>query len=274
MDRTSKLKVGARELRASIFCSLPWGYRVAHALTVLASQTTKVFGRILGGVFLQRAVEGMPDPGPTWDPLVRDPSRTLPPNYYADFGDKVFRIMAGKFRDPSMVEEAMVEVMTKFTMHPDLVQEGTARQRAEEFVIVSTKNRILNRIKAEKRRPHESFFDTDQDGQERSFDLADPRAAEKFEDFFSAQAMRELRTDLSHIMDWAPGYLEMILEGYGDAEIIGDPARGRPSLLAQRLRAGDYLRTSTGVTLTMGSWSKPGGYKQKIRDVVNEHIEA
>jgi len=274
MDRQGRLKIGAQALRVSIFCDLPWGYRVAHALTVLASQTTNVFGRILGSVFLQRAVEGMADPGPHWDPSARDPSRTLPTNYYADFGGKVFRIMSGKFRDPSLVEETMVEVMTKFAMHPELVQKGTGRSRAEALVIEATKNTLRNRIKAEQRRPHESLFDTDQDGQERTLDLDDPHAAEKFEDFFNAQDMRGIRRDLAHIMDWAPGYLDMVLEGYDDTEIIGDPVRGKPSLLAQRLHAGNYLMTRTGVPLSLGSWSKPGGYKQKIRDVVNRHIES
>jgi hypothetical protein len=60
--------------------------------------------------------------------------------------------MVKKFRNPEKVEEAMIEMMAKFAMRPDLIHEGVDHHKAEGLVWTSVQNTILNAIKAEGRR--------------------------------------------------------------------------------------------------------------------------
>jgi hypothetical protein len=273
MDRTASLLRTARELRARVFRSLPWGFRVAHLFTVLASDTLYVFGRVIGSVFLRQKVEGMPEPPPSWNPAARDPAMTLPKNYYADYANKVYRRLLSKFRDPELVEMAMMTIATKFAQNPSLVHEGSPLHSAEGLVTLSTERICLNLIeqKNRNRKRERSLFDTDEEGEERSIDLEDPRSMAHFDELFPAHQMGELKRDLKRILPWAPDYLDMAIDGFDDTEIIGNPAKGKPSLLAEKLHQ-DALLSPAGVPMSLAMWSKPGGYKDKIKKVIQEHL--
>lgn len=267
MDRLAALLVTAEELRGATFRALPWAYRVAHVVRVMVGTGTgDVFGRYVGALFLTSGVEGMPDPGPKWDPTARDPVRTLPVNYYRDFGDKAVRILTRKFGDFSVVEDALMNAMSLVAAKKVRIQEGTARSRAEAYVMTTLVNEAKRIMRERYRMPQESLTRDETD--DIPFELEDTDALDEYERMFSVSDMKAIRQALGRVAPWAPMYLDMVLEGYDDAEIIGDPIRNRPSLLARRLGVGDYLPTTKGLPMSVGSWSKPGGYKSQIREVI------
>lgn len=257
MDRLASLRLAARELRASIFRSLPWGTRVAHLFMVLASSTTDAFGRAFFDVFRKRGVVGLDDADPR------------------SFGSSLYRAMFARFRNDELVEDSMVDVLMKFTKNPSLIDEGSTFARVSGLIKLAVANQILTKLKSESRlrKKHKSLFDTDEDGEEVGLDFDDPKSLDKYKEV--NLDLPRIRRDVSRILPWAPKYVDMILEGYNDAEIIGDPAKGQPSLLAEKLRLDTkFLPNPSGQPMTIGMWSKPGGYKDKIRDVMRKHVKA
>lgn len=255
MDRFATLRTAARVLRAAIFRSLPWGVRVAHLFVVLASGTTYAFGRAFFDLARKRGVVG----------LEKADSRK--------FGSDVYRAMFAKYRDDELVEDSMVDVLMNFTSRPDLIEDGTTVPQLFGLVRAAVNNQILTRLrsKARERKKHKSLFDTDEEG-EATFDILDPEALDRYRDV--ELDLPRIRREVGRILTWAPDYVDMVLEGHGDAEIIGDPAKGRSSLLAEKLRLDPpYLTNPSGQPMTVGMWSKPGGYKDKIRQVMREHVK-
>lgn len=272
MDRVASLRLASIELRASIFRSLPIGVRFARVLTAL-STIAGPFAQTLGSVFLLRNVQGMPDPGPRWNPKARKPADTLPRGYFEDFGRKVELTFLRKVRDPDLVEDAMMTVMTKIFLHPELIQEGSSLTSAQGFVLTSVGNAVKDAVKSQGRRREVSLHDTDEDESPSGMiELDDPGAADTFREMFFRLNMRAVKQDLAKIAPWAPGYLDMVLEGYEDIEIIGDPKKGRESLLAKRLHLPELVGPG-GVPVSMGMWSKANGYKDKIKKVLNKHLQ-
>ena len=271
MDRVASLRFAARELRASIFRSLPWGVRLAHVWTVLSSVGIP-FGQAVGAVFLMRGVEGMPDPGPKWNPNARKPADTLPRGYFGDWGKKVELTTLRKVRDADLVDDAMLTVMSKLLLKPETIREGVSVSEAQSFVLRGVMNAALDLVREQNRRREVSLFDVDDDDDRSGvIDLDDPRAAEKFEDLFKHLDLRRVKQDLARLLPWAPDYLDMLMEGYEDMEIIGDPSKGRESLLAKRLHLPN-LTNLDGVPMSMGMWSKPNGYKDKIKKILGKHL--
>lgn len=265
MNRLASLRVASRELRASIFRSLPWGYRVAHAFTVLAAGTVETFGRAIGDVFLKRNVPDMPEHGH---------GRTLPTGYYRDFADRVFKLMVSKFHRPDYVEDAMVEVMSKLSLNPNSLHEVSSRKEAENFVLKSVQNAILNIIKYEKRRDHGSMHREDEEGEEVNVDFADPTSMHALEELMTSSTKAAIMRDLKRVLPWADGYFEMLLDGYNDKEIVGDADKGQPSMLAEKLHLPTpYLTNPSGKPMSLGMWSKPNGWKDKVKAVIQNHLE-
>ena len=268
MDRVASLLRLARETRASVFRSLPWGYRVAHLFTVLSSGTVDVFAKTVGWVFLHQKVEGL-EPPPGWTP--RTPINLTPGAPFAKFANEVFRRCLGKFRDAELVEDAMSEVMSKFAMKPDLLTEGTPLQSAQGLISKSVMNLCLNKIKSKNLRRTDSLYDTDGEGEEHTIDVEDPKALRSLDDLLSREQMAAIKRDIAKILPWAPAYLDMVLDGHDDEEILGNPKRNKPSLLADRLNV-PVLTNPSGVPMSLAMWSKSNGYKDKIHAVIRKHM--
>lgn len=272
MDRIASLRVAAQQLRVGIYRTLPFNVRASRAVLAVADFVIQGFGQAIGAVFLQRGVTGIPDPGPRWNPASTAPARTLPRGYLADLGHMVFAGNVRAFRNPELVEDAMVEVMTKFTMHPDLVREGSDYSVAKNLVYTAVKNAILNKLKTEGRakQRHKSIFDTDdEDG--GAMELRDPSALDSIDDFVDASQLREIKQKVRHILPWAPGYIDMLMDGHNDREIIGDPQGGRPSLLAKELGLDTpYLTNPKGQPMTIAMWSN--NWKPRVWEAVKEAL--
>jgi hypothetical protein len=169
----------------------------------------------------------------------------------------------------------MMEVAAKFGRNPKLVAEGSELHSAQGLIATSIQNSILNAIKAENiRRPPgtQSIFDTDEEGQERTIDLEDPQALHSFESLITQQQLSGIRKDLSKILPWAPDYLDLLLDGYNDREILGDPKAGKPGVLAEKLGL-PALTNPSGMPMSLAMWSKVNGYKDKIEKVITKHLQ-
>lgn len=249
MAHISILRTAALTLRTSTFRSLPWGRKVAHALTVLASSTATAFGRALQDALEKRGIK-------------LDGRR---------FGEKVYRAMLGKYRDTELVEDAMIDVATKFSVKPELLRADLGQSAVESYVMQAVQFAVMTALKAKRNLKEDSLFDTDDSGEDLALELDDPRAVAQFEDLLDASDVRILKNKLRSVLPWAPGYLDMLLDGYTDKEIIGDVDKGFPSELAKKLHQ-EWLTNPKGQPMTMGMWSKPGGWKDKVRDIIRQHM--
>lgn len=275
MQKIAHLQRTADLLRARIFRTLPWGARVAHAFTVLSNSTISTVGRAVGAVFLQRGVVGMPDPGPTWNPNAREPALTLPSTYYSTQIAAVFRKMVSSRRaTPDTVEDALITATARLTAKPEYIAEGSPENKARAYFVTMVQSAFSRQQQTTRRALPPgamSMHEVNDEGEEYTLDIEDPKSLEYFEELFPLHKMGPVNHDLKRIVDWAPEYWQMVLDGYSDREILGNPQQGVPGLLAEKLRL-PYLANPKGQPMTLGMWSKSDGYKDKIEKVIRKHL--
>lgn len=286
MKRIASLRRAALELRASIFRSLPWGYRVAHFFfTVLASREVDDVARILAAVFFVRHVEGMEGlysgqlrPGDLKAQVNQVISRIRAPLELRSFVSKMHGTLVHRYgkHNEEFVTGAMLEAITKFHAKPDVVDEGVPLKKAQNLFFTAVHNLLKNKFDKAYLR-HEQSGTGEHDGEDVDMlvNLEDPKALEsfkQFEDLLSPSELNDLKRDAARVLPWAPGYIDMLMDGYTEADIIGDPAKGRPSLLAEKLHLKN-LTNPDGVPMSMGMWSKPGGWRHKVMEVLKRRLQ-
>lgn len=289
MDRIAALLKAARDLQRRLWCSLPFGYRLAHLLCALSSSALEAYGKAFYTAFLQKGVTGMPDifnkPAEQWfaeqPENIRDTPKLadkLPKDYGYDLANLVKKILLRKFGDPGLVDEALSGFYMRYLASGHLrFTRGTSLADAHRFVIESVKRELINLLKSRGRKREQSLFQEDE-GEERTIDIRDPNAFEHLEDTFPDWHQPVVKRDLMRVAPWVPAYLDLATEGYGDDEIFGwsksDPYSGsKPSELAKRLGLDFVPRPGSKDPLGRGLWSKPGtGTKNKIVEVLNSHI--
>lgn len=270
MERIASLRLAARQLRASIFRSLPLGFRLAHAI-VVASSLGESLGRYFGAIFLKAGVEGMPDPGPRWNPDSPRASDTLPRGYLEDYGESLYRGMLRFSRDIGWVADTIADFLA---YHKDVVpRKGSSLSDAQGYVRRSVSNFFLDKLKKNKRRDELARFERmegeDDEGKATVMDFDDPSAFEKFDEYVTESKVREIKREIAKIVPWAPKWLDMLMEGEQETDIIGDPKTGRPSALAEQMGLDTpYLTTSDGTPMSYPMWSNR--YKKKVVEKMKE----
>jgi len=235
MDIIANLIARADDLRRSIFVSLPFEVRLAAIFTRLALDSVQTLGRALGATFLLSGVTDMPDPGPAWNPQARRPELTLPPGYMKDFASSVYGLVIKKFGDPSIADEAIQHFLLKVTTTK--VIKPVPRRSAESFVRDGVVKAALDIVRQRRRRERPNLSDSlDQLGDEgRSLAeaLDDPRALRYIERKLSPRVWRLWMAYLAHeLHPDIPAYLGLSMQGFTDAEIIGDPRKkDKPGML-------------------------------------------
>ncbi len=212
-------------------------------LVKLANTHTDIFGRAIYAEFLKRRITGMPEingrPAEEFD-ITRNPSRLadrLPKNYGAEFGEKCFRTLMGKFRNPQLVDNILDSFYERFLMSgASHLHEGAHLHQVESYVISGLINQGLNMIKSRSR----EISDHDDEGDSYDFtDVEDPHALEQFErdplkhiDIEDVlHKLPQLSSQLRRIHPDAEEFIRLLLEGHSKLDIVGDYRKNRPSML-------------------------------------------
>lgn len=212
------------DLNRNIHASLPWGYRVAALLVVIAGNSLDAFGRAAYAEFIRAVVRGMPDtPGgkPALD-LVQDVERrgadALPAGYGIPFASRVFKILISKFGDPEIAEEAMSHVLLQIARRKIHIRNGSSLQEAEKMLIVVALNGARDTLRARSRRREQSLVRED-DGAQTMVDVEDPQAFEQLDKLLPASELRQLLRDVGSVHPRAPEWLRAKLDGQTGVEI-------------------------------------------------------
>lgn len=260
MSQIATLRQAAQHVRIATFKSMPWGQRVARFLVAVLGDTAKAFD---GALTKELEKQGFPS---NVTRLVRGTGKQI--------SDKL-----GGRKTPEMVEDAMVMVLVdmargKFDFQKgDTVygpDEAADKMRSIQSYLTTAVNFKLNdeRKKLKKQREREqSLFDTEL----KDFDPADQSAYDAFAELLDGSSINELKRKLNAVLPWGGHWLAMSMEGWKDNEIIGDKDKGKPSELAAKLGM-EWLPNPKGLPMTMGMWSKPGGWKDKLTEVITDHL--
>jgi len=252
MDRVASLLKSARELRRKIFASMPWGYRLAHLILVLANANAEGWGKLLYALFLQKGVKGMPDirgqDANEWfeaqpDAIKKERnadklSRKLPSGYGSGFGHKIYKFALVIAHRPDKVDDELQKLMEYLTVRGgiDHMHDGVDLSKAESYIINSVQNRSYN-IQEEKKRELSrgtSLTVTDSDGNTVQVDKTDPEAAKRLDQQIELRHILSKPTTERALNKAHPDgmtFIELILEGYDVSEIVGNPKVGEPGML-------------------------------------------
>jgi hypothetical protein len=153
MDRIASLVKYAQGIRRRLWASLPFGYRLARLFESLSEAFIVDWGRQLGALLLQQGIEGMPDPGPNWDPNRPDPRR-LPRGYLKAEALVAYRIALQKLKNPDDAVDALQDVLLKLTTGGSKIQPGVPLSMAMSYIRQGVNFTCLNIIRARKTSPH------------------------------------------------------------------------------------------------------------------------
>lgn len=279
MDRTALLR-RASEVRRRIFASLPWGIRFASVLNQIAAETghsrtwgvrfasflyrlaldaTTIhnWGRALGAEFLLAGVEGMPDPGPRWNPNSKSPALTLPSGYLATEMRQIYSLLtSGKHNfDEETAKDAIDMWIAKVHGgHVKIDKEKAKSGLSSALSYAKTgigfeANEIRRKApggivgipkekKKEVGRP-ESLEDVGDESKTLRREIEDPHALAKFQRLLSDRMRKEWMEYLAkHVHPDIEIYLDLLMEGHSIKEIIGWPNKGIPSKLPHWTQGG------------------------------------
>lgn len=219
------LRLRAINLSRRIYASLPWGYRLAGVLVVLAGDSLDAFGRTVYSEFIRAVVRGMPDTPsgkPAFD-LIQDVERrgpdALPAGYGRTFAARVFKILLAKFSDSEIVEEAMSRVLLQIARRKIHVTNGVSLHEAEALIITVAMNGGRDLLRSRNRRQERSLVR--EDVEPTVMDVEDPSAFERLDKLLPADELRSLLRELERVHPRAPEWLRSRLNGDSGREIAG-----------------------------------------------------
>lgn len=245
MDRTSSLYKRAADLTRRLFASQPFYVRLARVFEILAGgdPLLQALGRSLGAVFLLRGVKDLPPVNgkPALEWLAAQPrtdvntlTRRLPSNYLDDFAAKLRRSIYAKFGE-SVGGEAFSAWLIRFVISGgyETMHEGLSLQQAGGFVFGAIKNQALNLIKRDRHeRTQQSLDEMNDDGDRHRLDPKDPNSVKDFleeDPLWKSPQVRRILEQKAH--PDAPLFLDLLMQGYTQNEIVGDWRKNRPSML-------------------------------------------
>lgn len=212
MDRISRLVVAAGTLRRRIWASLPWGVRIAEFMTRMALTQTDAYGQAFYEVFLKNDVADVPNPRGS------EAKR---------FGMRAYKALMSKFHNPQLVEDVLSSFMMRFIESgAKHLRDGASLADAENYVLRGLTNEGLNHLR-KKREVSDTYVS---EGEEKRHEL--PIFDEDTVERQLRRLLPRMRSKLEAIHPDAPLYVKLsLIDGHTDQEIIGDVARGIPSML-------------------------------------------
>ena len=287
MITIASLQKRAADVRRALFASLPLGVRRVYAFSVLADTDLAAIGRTLGLIFIRKKVQGLPDipsgphAGPALDfPIdkLQKPERFLPITYLSGFAQSLGEMMRHKY-GPDLAERAIDDWLFYF-----VVKNSWHNMREGEPLSV-VRNYVLRAMEEHARRLRKrqdikwwsgtkSIDDVPEgdEGRGPSHEIADPAAEDAILHGIPAYQRSKIRHKLEHIHPDAPLYLDLLMAGYKDKEIV-------LGLNADE-RLPDGTVVPAGKSLLPHLREKPMGYfnwqktyRSKIRDLLAEELE-
>jgi len=214
----------ASKLSRKIYAAMPWGYRVAGLLTILAADALDAFGRTMSAEMVMSVVRGMPEIGgkPAMD-WIQDVHRkgadVLPTGTGREFAARVYKILLTKFGDPEIAEEAMSAVLLASARKKIHIANGVSMHEAGSYIITACLNAARDLLRARGRRREDSLVrDRDEDSGQND-EVEDPRAFERLDEALPASELRKILTELGDVHPRAPEWLKARLDGQSGQEI-------------------------------------------------------
>lgn len=214
----------AIDLSRRLFVSMPWGFKVAQLLTVLAGDALDAFGRAAYGEMIKAVVRGMPDAPngkAAYDYLGDVTSRgadALPSGYGRSFANRVYRILLSKFSDPEVAEEAMSRVMMQVVRGKVHIRSGADLADAESLIITIAMNAARDLLRAQSRR-REGPLVREHNDNEAPLDIEDPEAFRRLDKLLPSSELRDVLRQLAEVHPRAPDWLQARLQGDSGQEI-------------------------------------------------------
>jgi len=213
----------AIDLSRRIHTSLPWGFRVAELLHVLAADSLDAFGRVVTAQMILAVVRGIPDiggkPASDWiqDVHRRGPD-VLPPGTGRAFASRVYKILLSKFSDPEIAEEAMAHLMLQATRGKIHISNGSDIHTAQSLVITICLNRARDLLRS-RGRLREQPLVRERDEDESAVDVEDPGAFQRLDSLMPASDLRKVLQELERVHPRAPEWLRAKLDGDSGQDI-------------------------------------------------------
>lgn len=208
---------------------------MARTLVAVASPVVEAFGRIVYAEFLRLHIPDMPPirgsaPYDVIDVHDRKLADKLPPGYGKDFGERAYLTLAKKFGGNAasdIFSEYLSEYLVKF-LAPGHARPDPERglKDAENWVMKGLFNKSMDIYREVQQR--EKDFRSISRGEDEDvkggieIDLEDPRSFQDIEDILPPHRMRLVEEKLRRVHPDAPLYVELLMQGYNDREIIGD----------------------------------------------------
>ena len=245
MDRTARLIEAADSVHRRIWASLPFGVRLAHFLERFAAVKGKPFGRAIYEIFSRLGVPGVPESkagliaqGESW-------------------GQNIWFHAMSKFHNPEMVADILQDTVVKFA-HGSTLDVSHGIKQAQNYVLRAVITRGIDVIKSRKRKKEISDLQSHNDDNPRQME-------HKVEDFNPSAAdismiLRSYKPALDRIHPSAAEFVRLrLIDGYDLLRVIGDPAKGIPSMLS-------HPYTKSGTPLTPPKW------KETYQPVIEEFL--
>lgn len=224
---------------------MPLGFRIATVYFQLTASSQDTLGRLIYAEFLRKGVRGMPDiRGKSAEQYVQEMgdkinspqlADKLPGDYGRSFGARAYGLLI-KNVGVSDADDVVANFMRRYFEGSGRgMEEGIPLAKAEAYVLNGIWKEALNLLKVRKReRSRYESITREDEGEERTLDIRDPRFMDKIEAEFPVhELVRDpfVQRELRQIHPDAPLYVELMLEGYSNEEIVGVPVRGQESML-------------------------------------------
>ncbi len=217
----------AVDLSRRIYASLPWGYRIAELITVLAGDSLDAFGRVIYAEMIKSVVRGMPDvaPGKTAFDLVQDVERegadALPPGYGRPFASRLHKVLLSKLGDPEVAQDAMSKVLLQVVRGKVHIHSGADLHSAEAYIVTACLNAGRDILRAEGRRRERPLV-RDRDDEQTTVDVEDPNAFQQLDTLLPASELKAVLRELGEVHPRAPEWLKARLQGDSGQEIASE----------------------------------------------------
>lgn len=215
---------------------------------VLASDAVLQWCRGVFGLFLLQGVEGMPavDPDSSLGKALAKGDKNLA-RYMGNswggtellhFKNQVLKLLAKRVYNPPQQLDVLSDAFERLiTGHKyKNIDPSRGLGGAKAFVLTVLANIISDRWRSTKDQKEDSLSVEDSEGEESTADIPD-LSADEIGDMIDLRFLDsllhdpEVIDDLKTVHPDAPRYLELLLDGFTQKEILGNPPQGIPSML-------------------------------------------
>ena len=224
----------ADDLTSRLYCSLPFGYRMARVLVKISMETREILGRVALAEMIKSGVTGIPDikgkPASDYAEAVkRRGADALPRGSGKVLGEKVWSVAKRKYPKGLLVEDALAQVMVRMVEKP-FFQSGLTYSAAEAFLKKSVLNALADAVRHIKRSPVQEIGDL-------NIEKLGPRDFRHLEDMLNGIQLRKLMNELHKIDPKALEWFQAQLEGKKNKELAEEWGVSEPRVhqLIQRL---------------------------------------